>query len=65
MNSKIKILTTDDYPPPRPLFLKARGKYMVSVSIPRAISHLFKNHGDRRLTAKIAVAQFSICLMEY
>ena len=51
MNSKIKILTTDDYPPPRPLFLKARGKYMVSVSIPRAISHLFKHHGDRRLTA--------------
>ncbi|MDB4230050.1 hypothetical protein N9805_05135 [Paracoccaceae bacterium] len=51
MNSKIKILTTDDYPAPRPLFLKARGKYMVSVSIPRAISHLFKNHGDRRLTA--------------
>lgn len=51
MKSKIKILTTDDYPAPRPLFLKARGKYMVSVSIPRAISHLFKNHGDRRLTA--------------
>ena len=37
------ILTIDDYPEPRPIYLKARGKWAVEVSIPPSIRFLFGN----------------------
>jgi len=34
------ILTVDDYPEPRPLYLKSRNRYIVCVSVPSRLKHL-------------------------
>lgn len=45
------ILTVDDYPEPRPLYLKSRNRYVVCVSVPSKLKHLLGGQTDIRRTA--------------
>jgi len=45
------ILTVDDYPEPRPLYLKSRNRYIVCVSVPSRLKHLLGGQTDIRRTA--------------
>ena len=45
------ILTVDDYPEPRPLYLKSRNRYVVCVSVPSRLKHLLRDQADIRRTA--------------